>query len=93
MNACSSPISGSERPDLQGNSTRQAGWSFPIVQLPHTTPHSQKRVSYYSHTAEYNEKFAVSSGIRARIFDFLGICTTPVCPRIGSKSYISKLSA
>jgi hypothetical protein len=30
-NERSSPISGSERPDLQGNSTRKAGWSFPIV--------------------------------------------------------------
>jgi hypothetical protein len=30
-NACSSPISGSERLDSQANSARKAGWSFPIV--------------------------------------------------------------
>jgi hypothetical protein len=30
-NACSSLISGSERPDSQANSARKAGWSFPIV--------------------------------------------------------------
>jgi hypothetical protein len=31
LNACSSPISDSERPDSQANRACKAGWSFPIV--------------------------------------------------------------
>ena len=42
--SCSSPISGSERPDSQPKSARQAGWSFHCLTAPHSSNHKDSQI-------------------------------------------------
>jgi hypothetical protein len=51
-NACSSQISGSERPDLQAKSALAAGWSSHCLTAPHSSNHKGSQMLLCIATSE-----------------------------------------